>query len=183
MSHPTPGVLIDANQAKDAIHIAIAPVIATEPLKPGQHIGFVEAGCVQKVGKAGPKALPIGIVDPFLKEPVSVGDRFWMFIYPNTIQGLRHDWTHPSFHAAAVANKLNPSPAEQALRDFADEIGVNYEELIEHARLHQQTGEYWNEGGKFEGIRTPADFWRNYQQVTGEKLNNPGAGSFFSCAC
>lgn len=186
MSHPTIGKLLEIGAAKDAIHVAIAPVIATERLLPGQHIGFVESGSVSKVARASPdKAIAIGIVDPFLTQAVQEGQRFWMFLFPNTIQGLRHDWTHPSFTAAEVSRKLVPSAAEERLRNFAAEIGVAYEELIERARLHLQTGEYWSDGDRFISVSTPTTFWDDYAEVTGEsvtteKLEDP---DFFSCSC
>ena len=36
----TLGELITGTFFRDAIHIAVAPVIANEELQPGQHIGF-----------------------------------------------------------------------------------------------------------------------------------------------
>lgn len=36
----TLGTVIDATQGRDAIHLAVEPVIAGEMLKPGQDVGF-----------------------------------------------------------------------------------------------------------------------------------------------
>ena len=97
---PKLGQLIeDAERRRDAIHIAVAPVTAAVRLAPGQHVGLVEEGNAERVG---PCATNIGIVDPFLSEPVEAGQRFWLFIYPDTITGLRHIWTHPAFTAVAA---------------------------------------------------------------------------------
>ena len=100
---PQLGRLIeDGERRRDAVHIALAPVTAADRLTPGQHVGLVQAGIVELVG---PCDHNIGIVDPFLAEDVEPGQRFWLFLYPGTITGLRHVWTHPAFTAAAAAIK------------------------------------------------------------------------------
>ena len=95
MNEPVLGKLIeDPVAARDAIHIAIAPVTASEDLTAGQDVGFVNCG------EVGPSPNPIGIVDPFLKTSVGRGERFYLFLYPKSITSLRHVWTHPAFTAA-----------------------------------------------------------------------------------
>lgn len=91
MNVPEVGKLIEDNAARrDAIHVAVAPVEAAEDLLPGQHVGLV-------VGKASAGVEPIGVVDPFLTATILKGQRFWLFLYPNTVTSLRHVWTHPAF--------------------------------------------------------------------------------------
>ena len=90
----------DGDRRRDAIHVAVAAVTAAVRLAPGQHVGLVQEANAELVG---PCDRNIGIVDPFLSGEVELGQRFWLFLYPDTITGLRHVWTHPAFQAAAAA--------------------------------------------------------------------------------
>lgn len=75
---PKLGTIITGTEGRDAVHIAVTPFLATTVLQPGQR-------------------LVNGIIDPYLKEPVQPGQWCYMFLYPLTITGLRHVWSHPSF--------------------------------------------------------------------------------------
>lgn len=95
MSLPEVGKLIEGPAFRDAIHVAIAPVVAAHGVCPGDPVGLVP-GSSDTVCSAEPS---VGIVDPFLEEPVEAGKRFYLFLYPNTVTSLRHSWTHPAFAA------------------------------------------------------------------------------------
>ena len=170
------GKLLTEDEGRDAIHIAVAAVVAGEKLKAGQHIGFVENNIV---GTDAPSR--VGIVDPYLTEPVAKGARFWMFLYPNTITGLRHEWLHPAFHSTGGT----VSPSEAWLRTFAEEqAGISYDHLMWGAADYLKNGEYLVDGGRWEGFRFDADeFWRHYEAVTGVRVDEKDRYSFFSCSC
>lgn len=86
-----------------------------------------------------------------------------------------------------AANKTDPQHAREYLEQFAAEIGVSYDALIEHAVLwlnsggseNMWDGEYWSEGGKFEGVSIPNVFWDYFEAITGRS----GSGNFFTCSC
>jgi hypothetical protein len=101
------GTLIDGDAGRDAVHVAVAPTTAPRELQPGQHVD-------QHGNPEGPGVIPVGIVDPFLREPVPPGRRFWLFLYPNTVTSLRHEWTHPAFPTTST-HEVN-----QAIKDYLD---------------------------------------------------------------
>src|SRR5262249_45454600 len=88
---PNLGEAPDEDARRDAVHIAVAPVVAAARLQPGQHVEL------RQDGRGQPGDKPVGIVDPFLTDSVLPGERFWLFLYPGTITSLRHVWTHPAF--------------------------------------------------------------------------------------
>src|SRR4051812_35516452 len=89
------GKLIEGRGEPDAIHVATMPMRAAEALRPGQHVGFTEGGYAATGTPKHPYTF-IGIVDPFLTKDVAEGEQFFMLLYPNTITGLRHVWSHPA---------------------------------------------------------------------------------------
>lgn len=178
MSNIPLGKLIEGEQNRDAIHVAIAPVIAAERLAPGWHIGLNEAG------KASALAAPIGIVDPFLKESVSTGAQFWMMLYPGTITGLRHEWTHPALGGLVVSSHLE---AKSWLHAFADKWNFKYSDMIDEAQRHG--GFVVADGIDLHSASEldPGDeekFWKCIEAVTGKSFGGEHRREFgWSCSC
>lgn len=170
------GKLLESTEERDAIHIAIAPVIASEKLLPGQDVGFVKDANCEIVG---PSDTPIGIIDPFLRGCVSKGERCWLMLYPNTIKSLRHEWVHPAFGADDPAKAMSKAWME----NYASEIGQSYEDTIYHATEYLDHSEYLCEGGRYEGEYVPDEFWDHFQRITGRMVDSNDRGSFFSCSC
>lgn len=93
---PNIGEQPEIDARRDAVHIAVAPVIAGVPLDPGDHVWLGDNSAAYK--DYGQKTdATVGVVDPFCNRVVMKGERFWLFLYPNTITNLRHVWSHPAF--------------------------------------------------------------------------------------
>ncbi len=90
MSEVRLGTIPEYHQKRDAVHVAIIPVTCDDDLEPGQHVGIEYDDVVSSTAKK-----KIGIVDPFLRDTVEAGVKFWLCLYPNTVKSLRHDWEHP----------------------------------------------------------------------------------------
>lgn len=187
---PNLGHLITNDQPRDAIHIAVAPVIAGEDLRPGQRIGFADEGDSFTVVSTSRKV--IGIVDPFLFEKaVYKGKRFYMLLLPNTITNLRHDWTHPAFEEEDRLSQLEPTlyrlkgavEEEKWVTEFANSIGSTYGELMQAAEDYIVTGNYLVRGSTFEGASIPDEFWNKYEIIKRKKVDETDRGTFLSCSC
>jgi hypothetical protein len=113
----TLGTIHTREEKRDAIHLAVEPVTAGVSLRPGEDVKL-EGG--QAVRAASPLD-GLGIVDPFLREDVNQGERFWLVVYPRQIRSLRHAWTHPAFPDEAGTEATKPPSREGSeawLRDF-----------------------------------------------------------------
>lgn len=168
------GHIIEGEQHRDAIHMAVAPVIAAETLQPGEHVGFVGEMSVGRAGKT------LGIVDPFLKDTVYKGQRFWMLLYPGSITSLRHEWEHPAF---IKADEEVDRTASQWLQDFAKQADMSVGGLIQAADDYLKHGTILCDGSRWEGVYAGDDFWDQYEYVKGVKVPETERDSFFSCSC
>lgn len=170
----TIGQILTGEHNRDAVHMAVAPVVAAARLVPGDHVG------IDSDGKASESAPHIGIVDPFLRKRVAAGEQFWLMLYPGSIQSLRHEWTHPAFLAQpdrAIAE------ARRVIQTNADAAGIDFDEIIEAANSYLDRGHYLNQGSRWEGHDLDDDFWPAFEIVTGRKVPTNDRCSFFSCAC
>lgn len=196
----TLGTIIDETAGRDAIHIAVEPVRAGMKLFPGQHVGVAD-GVAFTTGKR----VHVGIVDPFLTDPIAPDQWFWLFVYPRQITSLRHVWSHPAFPEdgapAPVTDKQAAS--EQWLRDWLQSHGDNpgYDIVMATIRDgswsekpgagyndrddYSPTGRMDDEWLHFDGMDAhgsiPNEFWDHVENVLGRKV--PQRPSYFSCSC
>ncbi len=160
------------------------PVIASETLKPGTHVGWASEQNEVKAHSA-----PFGIVDPFLTKPVKKGESFWLFLYENTVTGMRHHWEHPAFPLMASTDSKgigarDPECASKRwIEDFAARIDQTYNSVMDAADLYLDSGEhtYDNTEAYKDHWDEFADFWKHYEVVTGKTVKDKD--SFFTCSC
>lgn len=180
------GRIIEGEAFRDAIHVAVAPVVSDEKLWPGQRVGLAE-GSNDKVSALG---AAIGVVDPFLKDAVYPGTRFYLFLLPGSITSLRHEWTHPAFEATPL--KPDVAASKQWIVVFADSLGgdddgpMTFDRLMEGADRYVAYSDYLVQHGSQSWGDLPYEmveqFWRHYEVVRGKKVEDPAA-IFFSCSC
>lgn len=189
----TLGKIHQSNEKRDAIHLAVEPVVAGENLKPGDHIGFLStmSGASNIVGNRAVKHL--GIVDPFLRKDITRGDKFWMIVYPRQITSLRHVWSHPDFgeelsqedrdKITKVENVLG-GEAQRRIENFATSLSVTFDDIIEGARAWVEEEEYMCGGNEFMNAESYDGFWDDYESVTGHVVKKDKQMSdWFSCSC
>lgn len=189
----TLGTIIGDGEARDAIHLAVEPVVAGQRLLPGQDIGLIDGTAF--AAKNCPKAL--GIVDPFIVGHVEEGERFWLVVYPRQIKSLRHVWEHPDFAPSQDLAPVNavsvPTPvlhdkevSERWLRDFiANADCPDYETVIAAALNNNSSWskEYLHFDGRDAHGGIPPEFWTHVEIVTGRLIPQENRAEYFSCSC
>lgn len=200
----TLGTIIGPNEKRDAIHLAVVPVIAPIRLEPGEHVG-PDGYCND----------PMGIVDPFLPRPVFPGERFWLVIYPRQITSLRHVWEHPAFPNDTVKIEASEDvdsieKSKQWMRHFLDTYF--YEDDVGH-HIYKDVDAFITDvtsnifGGKNNDERsiiafgassvetlisysdddyahTMEKFWHHYEVITGKNVSSERQKELsFVCGC
>lgn len=167
MEHLRIGNLITSPQQRDAIHIAIAPVEAVHEFRPGQLVTIKD----DKAYSCLTPANATGIVDPFLRTLILPGSKFWIFMFPGSIQSLRHEWTHPAFKNPTLFT-AEIQTSKDWLINFAIQESTDLEDLLRAAE------EGWTANGN--GINVPDEFWLHYFLYTGRQGDKR---EYFSCSC
>lgn len=180
----TLGTIIDETGKRDAIHLAVEPVIAGERLEPGWHIGIEDGRAYAKRD-----CKKLGIVDPFIAQPIEEGERFWLIVYPRQISSLRHVWEHPDFQPESTDRNNKQASIEWmtkwARKYMSDDYYGQYDDdrvpddvALSNAIRAGQT----NHLGPYEGANDAIDdeWWEHWEAITGLNGNREG---YFSCSC
>jgi len=180
----TLGMIIGDDEKRDAIHLAVEPVIAGGMLRPGQDVSFKD-GVAYHTGDF------VGIVDPFLKQNVNTGERFWLVVYPRQIKSLRHVWEHPAFPVSTdVPTVVDDKQASinwmmaWAKEHTSEDYYGDYDVPLSDERAYDnaiRAGENLHIG-PYEDARDHIDdvWWNHWEKITGRKGER---GSYFSCSC
>lgn len=181
---PTIGNKLKGDEPKDAIHFALACVKANNDVVPGEHVKYDKAtNTILSCGLITVEA--IGIVDPFLKETVKKGEYCWLFLYPQTITNLRHQWSHPAFDNTLVeVNKEKErKEAESWLRLYILRYEGDYDEVIQAIQNKDIAG--FGRDIDYEHFRdNKSEFWQKVEVVLDRKLSDEHKEKvIFRCGC
>jgi hypothetical protein len=178
----TLGTILDDTAKRDAIHLAVIPVIAGEEMDAGQHVTVRDgAAWATSVGEG------VGIVDPFLTTELMPGERFWLVLYPRTIQSLRHVWSHPEFPDEPTAGASGPdrrAESEKWLRSFIDTADCpSYEMVMATIADGYETWDpdHLHFDGRDAHGEIPPEFWDHVEIVLGRSVRD--RPKYFSCSC
>lgn len=103
------------------------------------------------------------------------GYTFYIFLHPNTIRSLRHDWTCPKFESQEKSKIY--------MMQIARDIQWTYEQLMEAATSWVNHEEYtYKNTESYKNISIDwDDFWTHYEILTGTTPSD--RSGFFTCSC
>lgn len=174
---PKLGNKIQGVADRDAVHVAVIPVIAGYRLSPGEHVGVISTS--QQDIVVGISKDPIGIIDPFLQTAVQADERCYLCMYPGTTHSLKHHWSHPAFDDVVSDQYII---SREWITAFAEEADGSYEELMEAAAQ-------WIKCGKlsynlpYSEIGPDHEFWDHYGVVVGADVPVRLRDHFLACSC
>lgn len=196
----TLGTIIDENQRRDAIHVAVEPCRAGHTLQPGEHVARANGEIFGNAEYCGEDCNLLGIVDPFLAHPVRQGEYFWLLVYPRQITSLRHVWSHKDFLDEFEPDKTYTKEESEAwLRTFISGADCpDYDTVIaaasgqeiepirgyeKYGPAYRNDGEYLFFNGQDAHSKIPKEFWMHVENVTGIEIPTFKRAEYFSCSC
>ena len=171
---------------RDAIHVAVIPLIAGEEyMQSGDKIRLSLEN--PEVAMSGDYGNHIGVVDPFLEgSSLKIGDKFWAFLKPGTVTGMRHHWQHPSFEGFQLAANEH----ELWLRQFCDKWNFDFQELVEAGSETESSWRYVTARGHDLHSASELDpgdehlFWMHLEAYTGQEFTDDHKREMqWSCSC
>lgn len=190
---PTLGKTPAEDASRDAIHVAIIAATAYEDMNPGDHVRLTADGFAVRNGET------VGIVDPFIPSKgyrcVREGTRVWVCLYPNTVTGMRHHWSHPEIDDPEPRKEYTKEESEAWLKEFAASndcpefdvlIPAACGEYIESPDpewygTYRIDSEYLFFSGRDAHGTIPPEFWEHLENYTGKTLQVKP--KHFSCSC
>lgn len=106
------GTAPDEFADRDAVHVAVLPLVAPVELQPGQWVDINGQPCDWYDAA--------GIVDPYRVRPIQKDSRFYLCLKPGTVTGMRHHWRHPQVPEEEPKNAAEAKKKSVLwLRDYA----------------------------------------------------------------
>ena len=179
----TMGAVLPADAGgRDAVHVAVFSATSPNDLSPGEDVVILAHGEIDAVVTSGKKGA-VGMVDPFIREGVKAGQRFWVYLYPRTITALSHRWSHPAFEAAE-SSYVPPSQklvSEKWLRDYCLHSDIPSYKVFMRAVADCDSKEYLHISGQDASGDIPVEVWEHVEAVLGRKIT--ARPKYFSCSC
>ncbi len=174
------GELAPEGAGRDAVHIAVLPIMAGENLGPGDKVRILDGRAFGWSTGEG----YVGVVDPYLDQIVGTGQTFFLFVRPRTITGLRHVWTHPDFPeevSSSPSGVRGYSNAMRVVTDAAHQLEMDPSALIREAEQAIRVG-----APIYLGTETcyldAGLVWDALEHVLGRQHPDPEM-RYFRCAC
>jgi hypothetical protein len=175
MSSVKLGETPDMSAGRDAVHVAVMPCRAGEPLEPGARVYIDMETQVALNAVTSP---PVGIVDPYLAAPVERHGVFWLCLFPESTTSLRHEWTAPVIDRAL---------SERWLRDFvARKYDVDYDDMMRVALAIADGDESYERCHLEESIELGDEaeaFWKHFERAMSRSVSGDRRVEYIPCRC
>lgn len=171
---------------RDAVHVAIIPVIAGESLYAGAYFKLAYGSTTSALMCGYGQQDAIGVIDPFLGNMVHIkkGDKCWGMLFPDSVTGMRHHWKHTT-----IDNVEKPKDEHELwIRRFCDEWNFDYNELIANATSTDDWRYVVARGKDLHSARELGGdedlFWEHLEALTDRKFDREHREEMgWSCSC